>query len=322
VIRAGIDEAGYGPLLGPLVTALAAFRHDGDEPDLWAALSDAVCRDPSRPASDPRLPVADSKALYRGGEGFALLETVALSFSCLASGEDVPRNGAMFLARHAGSDPPHCDRYPWYACGRASIELPLKASLEQVLEATARLRQAAKPSSARPMLLAVLPLLEGEYNERVERRGTKARALFDMNVDLLQRLRRHSREPATVTCDRHGGRRYYADLLSQAFPMERVVTRSEGPKTSGYEVGSGESRLRLTYVVEGEKHGMEVALASVFAKYTRELFVERLNRHFAARLPGLRRTAGYYTDAVRFLEDLDRGNALSFDERELLVRCR
>ena len=46
------------------------------------------------------------------------------------------------------------------------------------------------------------------------------------------------------------------------------------------------------------------ALASMAAKYLRELFMEGLNAFFAARVEGLRPTAGYYGDGTRFLEEV------------------
>ena len=51
---AGIDEAGYGPMLGPLCVGMSAFlleRHDSSQqthpPDLWAILSDGVVLKPA-----------------------------------------------------------------------------------------------------------------------------------------------------------------------------------------------------------------------------------------------------------------------------------
>ena len=49
LVYAGIDEAGYGPRLGPLCVALAAFPlGEADAasppPDLWRQLRAAVCR--------------------------------------------------------------------------------------------------------------------------------------------------------------------------------------------------------------------------------------------------------------------------------------
>ena len=59
----GLDEAGFGPLLGPLCTGASSLSLDFDPadgpPDLWARLDSVVGKSPR--TSD--IPVADSKKL-------------------------------------------------------------------------------------------------------------------------------------------------------------------------------------------------------------------------------------------------------------------
>ena len=66
----GIDEAGYGPNLGPLVQAAVALHLPDDDPAGWDALK-AVVRRSHEPA-DGRLLIDDSKKVYTGG-GLAAL---------------------------------------------------------------------------------------------------------------------------------------------------------------------------------------------------------------------------------------------------------
>jgi hypothetical protein len=47
-----------------------------------------------------------------------------------------------------------------------------------------------------------------------------------------------------------------------------------------------------------------VALASMTCKYLRELFMTAFNRYWAALVPGIKPTAGYYGDGQRFFEEI------------------
>src|SRR5215218_5772356 len=69
----GIDEAGYGPNLGPFVMSAALFQvPEGCDGDLWKLLHAAVRRASHKP--DGRLVVDDSKAVYSPKLGIAVLE--------------------------------------------------------------------------------------------------------------------------------------------------------------------------------------------------------------------------------------------------------
>lgn len=320
MIAAGIDEAGYGPLLGPLVVALTAFRDATPNRGLWHALQAAVRRNPTGASS--RLPVADSKRLYQSGAGLAALETTALAFSAWNVGGDLPADGAAFLARHVTDTLPPTHRYPWYRCGLTSLRLPLAADADAVRRAADRLRTVGARAGVELLHIAVAPLLEAEFSQRAERCASKARVLFELNVDLIDGLRALHDGPLHVLCDRHGGRNRYQELLAQAYPMQGVRVESEQRGRSRYALGSGPRAMVVSYEVGGEQKGMEVALASIFAKYTRELFIECLNRHFATRAASVRRTAGYYSDGQRFLDDLTAAGVLTADELRLLVRSR
>src|SRR3989442_1432980 len=84
----GIDEAGYGPNLGPLVMTSVACRVPNElaEGDLWDVLKSAVRRHPSE--DDGRLLIEDSKLVYSPARGLLDLETgVIAALSAWDAGE-------------------------------------------------------------------------------------------------------------------------------------------------------------------------------------------------------------------------------------------
>ncbi|MBN2625971.1 MAG: hypothetical protein JXA95_04840, partial [Spirochaetales bacterium] len=76
---------------------------------------------------------------------------------------------------------------------------------------------------------------------------------------------------------------------------------------------------RIRFLVGGDGFALETALASLFAKYARECGMILFNRYWRERKPDLKETAGYYTDGMRFIGDLEAAGLLP-EDRNMLIR--
>ncbi len=324
----GIDEAGYGPRLGPLVVSAVAFdvpvsllkrsKNPADGPDLWSILRRSVMNAADR--KDPRLAVADSKVLYgraTADEGLGLLERAALTF--LAQRGDTPSTLRQLLA---GVCPDVCgdmDLYPWYAGSDA--DLPARCSPADLATQANALRGDLTETGVRFLGAWVEALPEGHYNRLVTRTRNKSVVLFGQTVRLVQRVSDAlGRRPMRVWIDRQGGRIGYHRPLMTAFEDVRLDILEESPQRSSYRLSRQPAPWIIAFCTKGEKHHLPIALASVYSKYVRELFMMCFNRYWSAYVANLRPTAGYAVDGDRFLADIEPVIRRERIDRAMLVR--
>ena len=291
----GIDEAGYGPNLGPLVISGSVWRV-GEAPqecDLYQRLARVV----TRAVDGRRIAIADSKQLYHSGNGLAVLEQGVLAALAVALGAPIGDCQALWDALEAD---PLNDRAaePWLAERRAPLPHATSAA---TIEATARLLH-EELERALVQLVAVRArvVTPARFNHLVRTAGNKAAALSQTSLELLAELLAPlPPEPVLVVCDKHGGRNRYQELLQRAFPEYLVEIHGEGRHVSRYCWGPATARVETRFCAGGEAF-LPAALASMTCKYVRELAMLALNEFWQARIPGLRPTAGYPVDAKRF----------------------
>jgi len=311
VILAGIDEAGYGPRLGPLVVAANAFRTSSAPSGAWPRLCLFADAAPVR--------IADSKDVYSFARGLGALESAVLGFA--AAGARCPADLGEFLKAHCVEGAKEALRQPWYSYSDLPLPRSMSSGSLERLAAEIRIRLAAEGFEH---LWARFCLVdEARYNELLFRTGNKAMLLFGRTAILMRRLwEDYGPEGVYLTVDRHGGRKFYGGLLDMIFPDAKISILCEGDDESAYGL-TGEGRtMRVRFVVRAESLDSSVALSSMWAKYVREVFMQLLNDYWLARAGDLRPTAGYWVDAERFLADLRAARVLTDCEAERFIRLK
>jgi hypothetical protein len=161
-----------------------------------------------------------------------------------------------------------------------------------------------------------------EFNAAVDRCDNKAEVLSLATLRLAGRLLAElPAGPAIVLCDKHGGRNRYAALLQEIFPEELVRVRREGALLSVYELRTAGRPVEFRFQPRGEQH-LPTALASMTAKYLRELAMQPFNAFWQQHVPGLAPTAGYPNDSRRFLNDIGPAKARLQIADDVLWRTR
>ena len=299
----GIDEAGYGPNLGPLVMSMVACRVPEREVDLWQRLSSAVRRHEDE--NDGRLLVADSKLVYSPAKGLGCLEAAVLALLC---GSDRLARKPIAYCLH---DLMEClsaralveiAREPWYL---GTTLLPLAAAEDAWRGGVDRWRQASAGADLNWGAVASVVVAPERFNGLIERWGSKGAILGLGLVELLQHcLELPGDDPLDIVVDKQGGRNYYSAILQHAFADGVVLAWEERDARSVYQVIGLNRSVQITVLPRADVSAFCVALASMVSKYLRECLMGEFNRFWQEHIPGLKPTAGYPGDSLRYFEEI------------------
>jgi len=331
----GMDEAGYGPNLGPLVLTATVWEVP-DRPkktDFWKTFAEIAQRDIARrdktpakqtsskptpgkkttaeetpvdsTAVDDRLHIADSKAVYSPAIGLGALERGTLAAFGVAS--RVPSDFDELLdvlgtcGTHA-SAPISSDvrgSELWFSQD-AELPLPLSEEGRSAARAAEKWRSVCEATGVRLRAIHSDVVAPRRWNLATRKTDNKATALSQLHLQLLRRVWDPDADGRTIVfADKHGGRNRYAELLTESLDGRMVLCRGESRDSSVYRVGSTE----IQFEARAERH-FPVALASMVSKYVRELAMELFNRFWQTHLPTLKPTHGYPRDAHRFRREV------------------
>lgn len=293
---AGIDEAGYGPNLGPLaMTAVVVESPDDRPPDVWGDLPRTVAR---AGGSEHKLWVDDSKKVNANRRGRDRLEagTFALLAAC---GRPVSLDPAELFRALGAGEPDEVELASWQGSPKPGPRRDPETNPHW-----SAFRKVSPFANAPWRLIDSRTILMGpsRFNAGIARHGSKATVHFEAFVDLLRHLwSDRGAEITKVRCDKHGGRHFYADRLHAAFPEIGQIDRvEESAERSVYLLREGGRTLELTLEPRADANDGLVALASIASKTARERWMDVFNEFWMARVPNLKPTAGYPVDAARF----------------------
>ncbi|MBN2409682.1 MAG: hypothetical protein JXE07_08085 [Candidatus Aminicenantes bacterium] len=323
-VYAGIDEAGYGPLIGPLVVARSVFALERqvpflEPPSLWGLLSSAVCKR----ASDRkgRLAINDSKALYSPAWSLRSLERGVLSF--LSTSGIGPRNLDDLLEALAYDPLSSTIMNEWYDDPDGKPHLPLFLSHTQLVSLNEKLQRAMKNASVRLADINTAVVFEDRFNQMVKISRSKAACAWAFVSGHIHHIwQKYGEYHPLVVVDRQGGRKAYWALLGSLLSPAAVSILQENSAQSLYRVSDGSREMHVLVQVESERRHFPVALASMAAKYVRELLMSRFQSFWLLHAPQVRPTFGYFADGRRFLREIEPLiSDLNIDPAAFVRRC-
>jgi len=323
----GIDEAGFGPILGPLVISSSTFLlpHHLLTSDLWQVLKKSVA-DRRRHLAG-RVLIADSKKAFSKSLGIKHLQRTVLA--CLKCLGKEPVTLSELLSLVSADCLQRLSSYPWY---KDAGDQQISANKTDVAIAASVLQDDLASNKLKLLELKSYCLDVAYYNKMVSAVRNKASVLFTATCALINSAFDNFAAPAFscesksvglhIIVDRQGGRVRYRRVLQRMFPDMQLKILKETPAASSYELLRDGKQMRLHFAVGADDRFLAVALASMLSKFIRQSLIENINRYFTGFHTELKPTAGYWKDGLRFIEDLKQNIPhVAYDSNQL-IRCR
>jgi hypothetical protein len=245
--------------------------------------------------------VADSKMLFRHRNGLGRLERGILT-ALHASCGPVTDSTQLWHVLRADRDNQR-QRLPW--SGDFRRPLPAACSAAEITRLADNLQHACRRCDVYLESVQARAIFPAAFNAQIGQLGNKSTLLSRASLALLDEvLPAQLDRRAIAVCDKHGGRNRYRPLLAQQFPRAPIGVCREGRGESVYRWGPPEAAVEVRFTTGGEAF-LPTALASMTAKYLRELAMQAENAFWCQRISGLRPTAGYPVDARRFKRDIE-----------------
>ncbi|MFO0944221.1 MAG: hypothetical protein U0930_26225 [Pirellulales bacterium] len=261
----GVDEAGYGPNLGPFVIGGSAWivPEELDEAIFINLLDQEQFQCRSFSTGCSHVPIGDSKKLYRSGDTLqsleigllSLVESLGNSASSVAQLVDLLCGNGVFPSQP-----------PWYS-DLGSLPVPFDEQLKpEIKRLSQQASQRLDKHGIRLVAVSSRVVAEPEFNRQVEKLGSKGLLLSRATFELISKLLSSAPElPAEIFCDRQGGRTNYLPLLMDWKPDDWFIELERTKLRCSYR-SSGDSSYTIHFTIGGDNFA-PTALASMAAKY-------------------------------------------------------
>ena len=164
-----------------------------------------------------------------------------------------------------------------------------------------------------------------EFNLLVTATDNKASVLTSITMMHARNLHDQFHESELLLfIDKQGGRDHYTRLLMNTFPDLPLKVLLESAQESRYLITTPphKGKTLIIFREKAEQHCLATALASMICKSIRELYMTMFNQWWKEQILDIAPTAGYYTDAMRWLAQAEPEFPRLGIKREDVVRIK
>ncbi|MFH0924570.1 MAG: hypothetical protein V1872_02900 [bacterium] len=288
----GIDENGFGPKLGPLIVTGSIFEFcDNSLLTIWdkknkeqTSFSSIFQKKDHNTTLSSK--VKDSKVIFKNDlKSKAKGEDIALSYYYLLF-QSYPNDVDDFI--NSISLPPlfsnisSCENKYHKICWTPKLTIPVWGNSLPTISSTLKTN-----------LLEVKSVVccPGEFNMRLKRKPNK----ILLNLSYFERLINYFSHTygsnILYLCGKVGGIKdylKYSSFLSKDHQCQSLAIHEDFSTYYSSSLGI------ISFIKNGDQGEFPIALASIFGKYIREIFMERLNNNFSPEIRNNRFISGYY----------------------------
>ena len=270
----GIDENGFGPKLGPLVVTGTIFKIDDEYNNHNFKKTSLENR------------VEDSKDIFKQNiRSKAKGEDIVLSYYYLLF-KKYPQDADEFLSAIAFpsifSNAYHCEGIYRKICWHPKLSIPIWE------RETPSINPQWETSLEEIQSIICCPR---EFNQELKKNPNK----MLVNLSYFERLMNYYQEKygsnILFLCGKIGGIKDYLKYSNFLNNKHRCQPLNITDDVSSY---LSSSLGKISFIKNGDQSEFPIALASIFGKYIREIFIERLNLNFPAEIRNDHYISGYY----------------------------